>query len=235
MVLALLVTDSAAAYVLPADFVLRMLVEKRRRLGIADITVTLSTEIDRKTSAVEERLYIKDPEKMRRVRTEDGGTKLVVIAADKAAAGPEGALKPLKAAPDILPLLLQPAGEDLEQTQSRLVATLHRFDIDTEVVSLGRLGNTVAYVIGAKPNEADKAQLWIDKESFVPLKIITPQKKDAKIETTEVRWLEFGSAVTGDWFPRVIEVWKDGRRLERSEATKVEINKKIPDTLFTLP
>ena len=51
----------------------------------------------------------------------------------------------------------------------------------------------------------------------------------------ETRWLEFGSSVTGDWFPRVIEILENDARVERAEVTKIELNKKVPETLFELP
>ena len=232
---AMLVADTATAYILPSDTILRMVVEKRRKLGIVDMTVQLTTETDGKSAPLEERIYIKDPERMRRVRQEEGGAKVTVQVEDKAAEGPENALKPLKAVPDLLPILLQPSGEELEQVQERLVGVLKRLGINTAIVTLGRLGSTIAYVIGGKANEAEKPLLWIDKESFLPLKIVTTQKKDGRSERVEVRWMEFGSATTGDWFPRILEVWKDGKRVQRSEVTKIEINKKVPDTLFSLP
>jgi outer membrane lipoprotein-sorting protein len=232
---ALFVADTAAAYILPSDFILRMVVEKRRKLGIVDMTVQLTTETDKKGAPIEERIYIKDPERMRRVRQEEGGTRVTVQVEDKAAEGPENALKPVKGLQDLLPVLLQPSGEELEQIQERVVSVLKRLGIDTATVTLGRLGSTVAYVIGGKASDTNKPLLWIDKENFLPLKIVTTQKKDGKSEWVEVRWLEFGSSSTGDWFPRILEVWKDGKRVERSEVVKVEINKKVPDTLFLLP
>jgi outer membrane lipoprotein-sorting protein len=232
---ALLITDTAAAYILPADYVLRMLVEKRRKLGIVDMTVQLTTETDKKGAPIEERIYIKDPERMRRVRTDESGTKITVQVEDKAAEGPENALKPLKTLPDLLPVLLQPAGEEIDQVQERLLAVLKRLGINTSAIFLGRLGSTVAYVIGGKPSDTDKPLLWIDKENFLPLKLVTTEKTGSKSERVEIRWMEFGSATTGDWFPRVIEIWKDGKRIERSEVSKVDINKKVPDTLFVLP
>jgi hypothetical protein len=232
---ATLFSDAAAAYVLPSDFVLRMVVEKRRKLGIVDMTIQLTTETDKKGPPIEERVYIKDPERSRRVRQDEAGTRITVQVEDKAAAGPENALKPLKTIPDLLPLLLQPAGEDLEQIQERLVAVLERMGIDTGSVTLGRMGSTVAYVIGGKAQDSDRPLLWIDKESFLPLKLVTTQKQGGLTERVEVRWMEFGSSTTGDWFPRVVEIWKDGKRVERSEVSKIEINKKVPDTLFVLP
>jgi hypothetical protein len=231
----LVVADTAAAYILPSDFVLRMVVEKRRKLGIVDMTVQLVTETDKKGAPIDERIYIKDPERMRRVRQDETGVRITIQVEDQAAEGPENALKPLKTIPDLLPLLLQPAGSELELIQEHLIAALKRLGIDTSTVTLGRLGSTVAYVIGGKAQDTDKPLLWIDKENFLPLKLVSTQKKDGKTERIEVRWMEFGSSTAGDWFPRVIEIWKDGKRTERSEVSKIEINKKVPDTLFVLP
>ena len=72
---------------------------------------------------------------------------------------------------------------------------------------------------------------WIDKETFLPLRLILVNKKARR----ETRWLEFGSSVTGDWYPRVIEILENDVRVERAEVTKIEMNKKVPETLFELP
>jgi len=231
----LLVATAAYAYVPPADFVLRMVAERRFKLNIVDLTVQLATDKPGHKGVIEERIYIKSPERMRRVRQADGVTTLWVQVEDKAAEGPEGGLKLVKGNLDLLPILLQPAGSELDDVQVRLVGALKRLGIDTTKVTLGRSGQNVAYVVGGRSTDTDKTQLWVDKETYLPIKVVLPKKVGAGVERTEIRWLEFGSAVTGDWFPRVIEVWKDGKRIERSEVSKVDVNKKVPDTLFTLP
>ena len=231
----LLVGGSAAAHVLPADYILRMMVERHRRLGIADLTIELTTEVGRNPAGVEERIYIKNPERMRRVRPEGSGALVTVQVEGEVATGPEGALKRGKAPLDLLLTLLHPTGEELEDAQRRLLAVLKREGIDSSVVTLGRQKGTIAYVIGGKAQDLQVPQLWIEKETFLPLKLVLPRKVDGKLERLEVRWLEFGSSTTGEWFPRVLEIWRDGQRLERSEVTKVQVNKKVPETLFALP
>ena len=61
-----------------------------------------------------------------------------------------------------------------------------------------------------------------------------PHSADAKPRKTDVRYLGWGSAVGGNWFPQTIEVW-DGDRLVRRSITKnVERNISFDATLFTI-
>ncbi len=229
-------TTDVAAHILPADFILRMLVEKRRRLDFQDLTVELTTEIEGHDSPVEERVYLKPPERMRRVRQGEDSVTVYVFREGEVGQGPENAIQRIKGAPaDLLTTLLTPAGEDLEQAQARVLRVLAAHGINTRTVSLSRDGDGVAYVIGAPPKTPDKPQLWIDKDTFLPTRAIFTRKLDGKDVRVELRWLEFASSATGELYPRVIEMYHNGVLRERSEAQKVESNRKVPDSFFDLP
>jgi outer membrane lipoprotein-sorting protein len=232
----LLTGDLARAYVLPADFIMRMLAERRRRMNIKDLSIQLNTEISEHSVEVEEHLYLKAPERMRRVRQDEETTIVEVQREGRHARGSEKALQRMKGPPsDPLAAMLMPAGEDVEQMQERLLRTIAALGIDTKTTWLGRFEDRVCYVIGAHNWKANANQLWIDKETFLPVRLVQVSGKEGKKSRRELRWLEYGSAVTGDWFPRVLEVYVDGERIERAEVAKIELNKKVPETLFDLP
>ena len=86
------------------------------------------------------------------------------------------------------------------------------YRIDTEVVSLGRRGKTVVYIIGAKPWEPDKPQLWVDKDLRAPIRLISLDPNNSSI--VDVQLIGLGSAQTEEWFPRRIEVRRDGALVE---------------------
>ncbi len=232
VLLGLLAVDVASAYVLPAEYILRILADKRRRLNIVDLSIQLTTELSRQDAPADERLYLKTPERMRRVRQDEETTTVEIVREGKGARGPEGAVRRFRGKVDLLPTLLMPRGEDLDAMQVRMTKAVAALGIDTSATSLGRYQDRVCYIIGARAWETEVSQLWLDKETFLPLRLILVDGKKRKQET---RWLEFGSSVTGDWFPRVIEVLEGGKRVERAEVTKIELNKKVPETLFELP
>ncbi len=228
--------SSAAAYVLPAPFILKMMADRRERLELKDLTVQLNTEVGEAGAVVEEYWYLKPPERSRRVRQEEEQTVVELQREGKQARGPEGALKLVKGPiADPLPTLLFPAGADLDQKLQRIVAQLKGLGVDTTVSALGRFNGTVCYIIGARSFEADRPQLWLDKETFLPLRLIHFPTHEGKKVRRELRWLEFGSSTTGEFFPRILEVWEAGKRSERAEVEKVEVNTKVPETIFDLP
>jgi hypothetical protein len=60
----------------------------------------------------------------------------------------------------------------LQHRSQGLIRLLEAYGIDTAVSSLGKYEKKPAYVIGVKyPNE-NQSQLWIDKESFLPMRWI---------------------------------------------------------------
>jgi hypothetical protein len=227
-----LASETAEAYILPAHYILKLMADKRRRMAIRDLSIQLTTEIDDLDEPVEERLYMKNPERLRRIRQHGGDTELLVQIEGRAAKGTEGALSRIKGPPpDLLPALLMPLGNDTEEMTARLLKSLERLGVDTKVVTLGRFNDSIVYIIGGRHDDEDKAQLWVEKDTFLPIRLLA--KKDG--ERVEQRWEEFGSASTGDWFPRVIETYVSGRRVEHSEVDKIDLNKKVPETLFELP
>jgi hypothetical protein len=235
-VVGLVTSLPARAYLLPTDFIVRMLIEKRERVTGADLSLQLTTEVAGIDSPVEERIYVKMPERLRRVRQTEDRAEVEVQREGRWARGSEGDLKTQKGPPeDVLPLLLFTAGNDLDKKQERILATLKTLGIDRSVVAFGRYQDQVCFIIGARSYAADASQLWIDKETFLPLRLIVTKKTDSSVSKRETRWLEFGSSLTGDYFPRVIEVLQDGKRVSRSEVEKVESNTKNPETLFDVP
>jgi hypothetical protein len=228
----LLAGDIARAYVLPTEFIMRLLAEKRRRLDVSDLSVQLITEVVRHDAPVDERIYLKNPERLRRVRQlEEDEATVEIVREGQTAAGPEDRIRKTRGPPDILAALLMPKGADLDSMQARMTQAVSALGIDTRVTALGRFGDRICYVVGARAWEEDVSQLWLDKETFLPSRLILVKGSKRR----ETRWLEFGSSVTGDWFPRVIELYEDGKLVERAEVARIEPNKKVPETLFEIP
>jgi hypothetical protein len=109
--------------------------------------------------------------------------------------------------------------------QSALEAHLKARGIDTQRTSLARFGGQVAYVVGA-PGETDP-QFWVFKDSFLP----------ARMRWTEggihwdVRFVDYNSPA-GDWFPRVVEVARNGERQARFTTLSGDPRATLPDRLF---
>jgi hypothetical protein len=224
-----------SAYVPSADFLLKLLAEKRRELALKDVSAQLVAEVEGVEGQVDEHLYLKAPERVRLVSQREDGPIVYVEREGQRAAGPENALKRLAGAADLTGLLFMPAGTELEAMGSHLLSTLKSLGVDTGIVSLGRQDDTLAYIIGARPFEPDKPQVWIYKQSLQPMRTVLFEHGRATPSRVEVRYLDFGSPVGGDYLPGAIEVHRDGKRVRRAELQKVAVNQGLPDTLFDVP
>lgn len=233
------VASTAQAYLLPADYLLQQMIERRRRTELKDLTVQLTAEIAGNDATVEERIYLKTPERLRVERELAEGLSIYVEREGRRAGGTDGGLKRLDgASPDMLPKLLMPRGASTDEALARLTSDLKTIGIDTSVVSLTIYGADVreaAYVIGARPWEKDKPQLWLDQASYLPVRIVTMVPESGKRVRRETRLLEYGSSGTGDWFPRVIEDYRGAELVRRAEVTDIKANQSLPETLFQLP
>lgn len=123
-------------------------------------------------------------------------------------------------------------GGDTEGAGRRAARLLERLGVDTSVVSLSRQDGRIAYVIGAKPWEKDKPQLWLDKQYEVPIRIL---ERDASGKLRETRFLGFGLPVGQDRFPERIEVRENGELLESTVYHRVELNPAVDLQIFAPP
>lgn len=225
----------AEAYVLPAQFMVKMLAEKRKGQKIKDLSILLLTEEKSESAPFDEHLYLKQPARQRRVR-DDGDSRLYVEKQGKFASGTESNLTRGKGPlTDLTATLLVPGLESFDEIGKRILKSLGAVGINTEMTSLGRDDDKVVYIIGARSWEPEKPQLWLDKLTFLPIRLIAQVKKDGSTVLRETRMMEYGSAVAGNWFPRVIEVYENGELIRRAEVTEVKLNQDLPETLFEIP
>lgn len=226
-------SQSAFAYVLPSDFLLRMLADKRKGVTMKDATLNLTAELDGNDAPIDERLYLKTPERSRLVQNTDDVPTVSIEKEGKRARGPENKLaKDTSPNVDILPVLLMPAGDEIDAMSSRMIAAVKGLGIDMKTTAFGRTGDTVAYIIGARAWEPDKPQLWLYKNTFLPARLVVIGSDKARYET---RWLDYGGQVTGDYYPQIIETYKNGKLIRRAEVQKIQVNQNLPESLFELP
>ncbi len=114
----------------------------------------------------------------------------------------------------------------------RLLNAVKALGINPEVVSFSRFDGRVAYLIGSKPWEQDKPQLWLDKDLLVPLRLVTFTKEGTQTVRLDLRYLGWGSPVGGNWYPQVTEIWRGEALIRRSVTENLERNLELDATLF---
>jgi hypothetical protein len=172
---------------------------------------------------------------MRRETEQDGGVVVEVRADGKTITrAPGQAEKSQKAGVDLLADVVAfapPADSGI--SADRLIAAIKGLGVNTEVVSYARFDGRVGYLIGSKPWETDKPQVWFEKDSLLPMRVVTFQKgADGATVKLDLRYLGWGSPVGGAWYPQAIEVWKNDKLVRRAVTQNVERNVAVDATLF---
>jgi len=216
--LVLLLAGPALAYILPADFLLRKMADKRRRIGISRLTVTMECQRGQSARA-EEKLYLKVPG---RIRWEGPGDEVIVCQGVRCRHRGGGQ----QAVPAwIRHLNFFFVGPARQSAYQKMLKTL---GVDTRRDTLSRFGGRVAVVLGAKSWERDRPQFWLDKDLFLPLRLFLKQEG----ALIDIAWKQWGSRLSGDWFPASLEVRRDGQPLLSCQVTGVDSRRAVPDKLF---
>jgi len=92
---------------------------------------------------------------------------------------------------------------------------------------LARFGGDVAYVIGAR--EENKPQLWVFKDNFLPARL---RWSDEQGTAWDVRFYDYTSPATGEWFPRLLEVYRGGELVLRFTSLRADTKSPLADKLF---
>jgi len=96
-------------------------------------------------------------------------------------------------------------------------ATIAGADL-TAAAAYDRLGDRVAVVVGAPPRQADRPQLWLYKDTYAPARLIA--RRDGHLE--DLRLLEYGNPAAAEWFPRILELYRDGKQSARFEVLETK-------------
>ncbi len=222
-VLAALWASSALAYISPASFLLDRLAHKRSQTGVRRLKVNMQCR-EGGGEPVENNLYLKVSGLVRRERA--GGSVEICKSGDCWLK--RGDQKPRKLPRwAYLPYLYF---VEMDAKGSRYLGLLRSLKVDTQVDTLTRFHSRVAVVLGAKSWEQDRPQFWLDKDRFVPLRLMLLEGKSL----VDIHWIDWGTKTGGDWFPSVIEIHKDGEVVERCQVKEVKSGVSMPADLFKL-
>jgi hypothetical protein len=126
----------------------------------------------------------------------------------------------------ICPFLAARSGSEAE-TRGAVDRHLRALKIDVRTASLGRLGSQVAYVLGSAAE--GQPQFWVYKDIFLPARVrwADPDKK-----RWDIRFLDYGSPISGESFPRVVELYREGELLLRFAGLKSDTRSALAEKLF---
>ncbi len=118
--------------------------------------------------------------------------------------------------------------------RGKLVDHLRLLGLNAPLSSYGRWENKPVYVIGARYPDQNQPQLWVDKESFLPVRWIFREGSGSSgIDRLEFRYLDW-KRHAGVMYPGLVKFFKNGRLVRRIEVKSVEVNPVFPDGFFSI-
>ncbi|MBI3181754.1 MAG: hypothetical protein HYZ28_06390 [Myxococcales bacterium] len=239
-----LLAAAAQAYILPYWSILREMAERRDNLqlstlkveggfsfhgpGAEEASAALGVPAEGAELSADGAVYLRLPGRCRIEATSPvGGAPSASIFAGGKARSAGGEISALKvAAAEVCAFLAMRSGSE-QEGRALIERHLQRIGVDVKETSLARFAGQVVYVLGQA--KAEKPQVWIYKESFLPAKVRLSDEQGA---SWEVRFVDYSSPASGEWFPRTLEVHRGGELLVKFTAHRADARAKLDEKLF---
>ncbi len=119
-------------------------------------------------------------------------------------------------------------------TRDELVERLLQLGVDVSISSLGRFEEKIALVIGAQYPDESVSQIWIDRDTLLPLrwiiKGVDPAGKSDSLEIRYLIWWKTGKTR----YPSRIEFYQDENLVRVNQAINLEENATFSEELFDI-
>ena len=225
----------ARAYILPGPFVLELMAKNltgAQSLRVEQQVVIDDPAVADSPVALSEELSFLFPNRFRSEILHQNSRRIHVVASEESLTivdnhivpGGQGRFDRYK---DLL----------LYRSRKMIHKALLSHGVDVGIVSLGRMGDHLVFVIGAQYPDESVSQLWVDKESLLPLRWINvfPGSRTAgqgdRLDFIYKNWQKFDGA----WYPMQIASLLNQKQIRTMNATKVEANVVISGELMNIP
>jgi len=122
----------------------------------------------------------------------------------------------------------------LYRSRISLGERLRSLGIDITITSLGRFQEKIAYVLGAQYPDASAPQLWIDRETFRPIRwLIRHSTLPDVSKRLELRYYNW-QRIQGVWYPLRVEFYEGEQLVREIRVEQVKINPPFAEGLFDL-
>ena len=122
----------------------------------------------------------------------------------------------------------------LFRSRKLLEKRLNRFGVDVSISSLGRFEDQLAYVVGAKYPDESVPQIWVDKQTFLPLRWIVTRTVDTKKkDALEVRYLQWQKR-SNTYYPMQIAFYQGDLLVRSIQVQDIRVDPTFPDAFFDI-
>jgi len=122
----------------------------------------------------------------------------------------------------------------LYRSREVLADRLLQLGVDLSITTLGRFEDKIAFVLGAKYPDESANQLWIDKDTMLPIRLIIRGVYGAentdKVEIRYLVWWKIGETR----YPSKIEFYQDDNLVRATQAQSFEENALFSEELFDI-
>ena len=220
------------SYVLPAKQILSFMIEhfgSARTCVVSQKTVIYDPGLEGGMREFEETLYYRYPDRFRCEVSTPGSEQVRVV-------GPEGAI-------------FVTNGKIIAETENQfdhfkdlllyrqadlLLKRLSQLDVNLDVVSLGRYKDRIAYVIGAKYPDESVSQVWIEKNTFRPIRYVLSGGGPHGGALEEIEYADYMPLDKGRWYPARILFFQNGRLARMYLLKTFKVNPELHDQLFDI-
>lgn len=109
-------------------------------------------------------------------------------------------------------------------------AALADLGVQTSIIREATFEGLPVWVIGAPPGDSTSNQVWIDSERWIPLRLIQSRRSGTRTLVSDTRYS--GHAAPEPTVPRVIEIYRDGRRALRGNIEDLQVGVAVPEAAF---
>ncbi|OEU53352.1 MAG: hypothetical protein BA861_08795 [Desulfobacterales bacterium S3730MH5] len=231
IVMGLAVTSHS--YILPAKQILGFMIEQlgsARTFVVVQNSVIYDPAIEGGMRELDETLYYWYPDRFRREVNTPGSEQVRVV-------GPDGAIfvtngKIVAETQSLFDHFKDPL---LYREKELLLHSLGEQDINLDVVSLGRYKDKFAYVIGAKYPDESVPQIWIEKNTFRPIRYVL---KGGGFDGAPLEEIEYSDYKALDkkkwWYPTRIVFYQNGRPDRVYVLKSYTVNPNLSEQLFDI-
>ena len=122
----------------------------------------------------------------------------------------------------------------LYRSREALAGRLLEMGVDVSIVSLGRFEEKIAFILGANYPDVTANQLWVDKDTLLPLRLLIGGSYSADAsDEAEMRYLNWWK-IGETHYPSKIEFYQNDQLVRERHAKHFEENANFPDELFNI-
>lgn len=118
----------------------------------------------------------------------------------------------------------------LFRSNNALQKRLSDLGVNVRISSLGRFQGKTAYVLGAQYPDEDSPQVWLDKNTFLPMRWIMTHQSTQRLEVLYLNW----QATDHAWYPMHIEFFLNGSLIREIYVQDIKVNPSFPADIFDI-